>query len=111
MGSTALHWAAWNGRSALVRLLLEHGAPVNTRDREYGSAPIAWTAHGSTQSRAGTDADYMEIAAMLLDAGATRAESFNTWGESPESMASPGVADVLRRRGFISPGEPGAPAT
>jgi ankyrin repeat protein len=101
-GGTALHWAAWHGRPALVRLLLNHGAPVNVRDREYGSSPIAWASHGSMHSREGTDADYVAITGMLLDAGATRAESFNRWGDSPESMASPDVAALLQRRGFTS---------
>lgn len=104
-GGTALHWAAWHGRPALVRLLLDHAAPVNVRDREYGSSPIAWASHGSMHSQEGTDADYVAITGMLLDAGATRAESFNRWGESPESMASPGVANLLQRRGFTSGAE------
>ncbi|QJR37283.1 ankyrin repeat domain-containing protein [Gemmatimonas groenlandica] len=99
-GGTALHWAAWRGRPALVRMLLDHGAPVDVRDHEYGSSPIAWASHGSMHSQEGADADYVAIAGMLLDAGATRSESFNRWGESPESMASPGVADLLQRRGF-----------
>ncbi|WP_309671564.1 ankyrin repeat domain-containing protein [Gemmatimonas sp.] len=108
-GGTALHWAAWHGRPALVRLLLDHRAPVNVRDREYGSSPIAWASHGSMHSREGTDADYIAITNMLLEAGATRAESFNRWDESPESMASPGVAYVLQRRGFTSEAAPGLP--
>lgn len=108
-GGTALHWAAWRGRPTLVRLLLEHDAPVNVRDPEFGSSPIAWACHGSTNSRA--DADYQAIVEMLLDAGATRAESFNQWHESPESMASRGVAEWLVRRGFTSPASAGADAT
>jgi hypothetical protein len=31
-------------------------------------------------------ADYVEIIQRLLDAGATRAESINRWGERPEGM-------------------------
>ena len=45
-GGTPLHWAAWNGRVNMVKLLLESGAPVNVRDTRYGSSPIAWAAHG-----------------------------------------------------------------
>ncbi|MEQ1693040.1 MAG: ankyrin repeat domain-containing protein [Gemmatimonas sp.] len=101
-GGTPLHWAAWNGRVRMVRLLLELGAPVNVRDSEYGSSPIAWTAHGSTNCSKGTEADYVAIAELLLDAGSTRAESFNQWNEAPESMASEAVARVLKQRGFTA---------
>jgi ankyrin repeat protein len=101
-GGTPLHWASWFGRVRAVRTLLAHGAPVNFRDRTYGSSPIAWTAHGSTNARKGSDADYAAIAQELLDAGATRPDSFNSWDESPESMASPAVAAVLRDSGFTA---------
>jgi ankyrin repeat protein len=99
-GGTPLHWAAWNARVNMVRVLLELGAPVNVRDSTYGSSPIAWTAHGSTNSGKGTDADYVAIAELLLDAGSTRAESYNQWNEAPESMASKAVARVFKQRGF-----------
>lgn len=99
-GGTPLHWAAWNGRVSIVRLLLEHGAPVNVRDSQYGSSPIAWAAHGSTNSDHGVDADYVAIVNLLLDVGATRAESYNKWNESPESMAHPAVVQLFKSRGF-----------
>jgi hypothetical protein len=99
-GGTPLHWAAWHGRVGLVRQLLEHGAPVNVRDTRYGSSPIAWTAHGSRFSGHGNEDDYVAIVHLLLDAGATRAESFNKWNEAPERFAPPGVLHALRERGF-----------
>ena len=99
-GGTPLHWAAWHGRVSLVRQLLASGAPVNARDSRYGSSPIAWAAHGSRYSDRPRDEDYPEIVHLLLDAGATRAESFNRWDESPEGMARPSVVRVLRERGF-----------
>jgi ankyrin repeat protein len=101
-GGTPLHWASWFGRGNAVRALLEHGAPVNARDSTYGSSPIAWAAHGSTNSRPGNDADYIAIVQLLLDAGATRAASFNSWEEAPESMASTAVAARLKDSGFTS---------
>ena len=99
-GGTPLHWAAWNGRVELVRQLLAHRAPVNVRDSRYGSSPIAWAAHGSRFSPRANDDDYPAIVHLLLDAGATRAESFNRWSEAPESFARPSVLHVLRERGF-----------
>ncbi len=99
-GGTPLHWAAWNGLTDMVRLLLEHGAPVNVRDSRYGSSPIAWTAHGSRFCSRANDEDYPAIVHLLLDAGATRAESYNRWNEAPETMARPSVAAALKARGF-----------
>ncbi|MBK7831704.1 MAG: ankyrin repeat domain-containing protein [Gemmatimonadetes bacterium] len=99
-GGTPLHWAAWNGSVEMVRVLLEAGAPVNLRDSRYGSSPIAWCAHGSRFCERGNDEDYPAIVHLLVDAGATRPESFNQWSESPESMARASVVAALRARGF-----------
>jgi ankyrin repeat protein len=101
-GGTPLHWAAWHGRDAVVRMLLGKGAPVNVRDSTYGSSPIAWASHGSMNSRPGHDEDYLAVVDQLLDAGSTRAESFNREDDSPESLASPAVAERLRERGFTT---------
>jgi ankyrin repeat protein len=98
-GGTALHWASWHGRVEVVRALLDAGAPVNPRDRTYGSSPIAWAAHGSVHCRE-ADADYLAVIERLLDAGAGREPSFNRWNEPPEALASDAVADHLRARGF-----------
>jgi hypothetical protein len=100
-GGTALHWAAWQGHVELARLLLTAGAPVNARDSRYGSSPLAWAAHGSLHCDRANDTDYPAMVHLLLDAGATRAESFNQWQESPESMARPSVVAALQARGFI----------
>jgi len=104
-GGTALHWAAWHGRVDLVRALLAEGVPVNTRDRTYGSSPIAWAAHGSTNCRDADD-DYIAIVELLLDAKSERAPAINRWSEPPESFASDAVADVLRARGFTPEDSP-----
>jgi ankyrin repeat protein len=98
-GGTALHWAAWRGRTDVVRALLAAGAPVDPRDRTYGSSPIAWAAHGSAHCRE-ADEDYIAVIDLLLDAGAARDASFNRWHEPPEQLASDAAADHLRARGF-----------
>ena len=90
-------------RVVMVTLLLQHGAPVNVRDTRFGSSPIAWAAHGSGWSGHGTDDEYVAITTILLDAGATRAESFNFWNEALESFARPAVLRVLTDRGFVPP--------
>ena len=98
-GGTALHWAAWHGNVAAVRALLATGAPVNVRDRTYGSSPIAWAAHGSTNCRSADD-DYATIVDLLLDAGSAREPSINRWNAPPEAFATDPVLDRLRARGF-----------
>ena len=98
-GGTPLHHASWHGNPAMVRLLLGLGAPVNVRDSTYGSSPLGWAAHGSTNARPGNDRGYCAVVRLLLDAGADRATAVNRWGEPPESMASRRVAALLRQRG------------
>jgi ankyrin repeat protein len=95
-GGTALHWAAWHGRPHAVDALLLLHAPVDARDSQYGSSPLAWAAHGSAFARSGTEADYVTVVRRLAAAGATRAPSFNRWNEAPESLAAPAVADAVR---------------
>lgn len=98
-GGTALHWASWRGRVEGVRALLAAGAPLDLRDRTYGSSPLAWAAHGSAHCRE-AGADYLEVIDLLLAAKPDRASSLNRWGEPPENLASEAIADHLRARGF-----------
>jgi len=98
-GGTPLHHAAWHGKPEMVRFLLELGAPVNVRDKTYGSSPLGWAAHGSKNSHAADD-DYCAIVEMLIAAGADRETSFNRWGEPPENLGTRRVAAVLRRHGM-----------
>lgn len=42
-GATALHYAAFGGHHALVRLLVENGAEVNARDSRFGATPAGWS--------------------------------------------------------------------
>jgi ankyrin repeat protein len=99
-GGAPLHYAAWRGNPALVKLLLEMGAPVNQRDRATGCSPLGWAAHGSRYCEAASEDEYRAVVEVLLHAGANRENAINTWGETPEETASPGVAATLRAYGF-----------
>jgi ankyrin repeat protein len=100
--ATLLHWSAWHGRPACVRLLLERGAPVNVREAEFGCSPLAWACHGSANCR-DADADYLAVVDLLLDAGADRDTAVNRWGLGPERMGRPAITARLRERGIAPP--------
>lgn len=103
-GGTALHWACWEGRLAMVKLLRSLGAPVNVKDKMFGGSPLGWALHGSQYSpRHGDDDTYIAIVDLLLDAGATREAATNKEGEPPESHASERVAQHFAARGFGPP--------
>ena len=91
---TLLHWAAWTGNIAAVRALIAVGADVNQRDREFGSSPLGWAAHGSCECR-NADDDYCTVVDLLRAAGATREASINRFNEAPEGMATDRVAARL----------------
>ncbi len=99
-GGTPLHWAAWHGRPAAARMLLERGAAVNVRDRRFGSSPLGWACHGSQNCRTDDDA-YRELVELLVGAGADRAIATNFWGAPPEQLASPAVRARLQELGFV----------
>jgi ankyrin repeat protein len=67
-GETALHWAAFSAHLDAVKLLLEHGAPVDVIDKRYQGAPLGWALHGWFTSR--RQKPYPEIVALLVRAGA-----------------------------------------
>lgn len=98
-GGTPLHWSAWQGDIGLVKLLLSLDPPVNMRDKQFGSSPLGWAAHGSANCRRADD-DYEAVIELLIDAGANRESTINRWGGTPEALSSRRVARLLRRRGF-----------
>jgi ankyrin repeat protein len=99
-GATPLHEAAWRGRVDVVKLLVTLGAPLNVRDAQFGSSPIAWAAHGSRWCRS-ADEEYSTVIDALIEAGSQYAESINNSGEPPERLASPAVGAHLIARGFV----------
>jgi ankyrin repeat protein len=73
---TALHAAAWYGRSEMVARLLEAGADVNAEaGRPFGLRPLDWALRGSRHADQGhlstrPPYDYPEVVRRLLAAGA-----------------------------------------
>lgn len=67
---TALHYAAWHGNLAMVRVLLSRNAPVNVFENQYGGSPLAWALHRSLNSWEREKGDYAAVAETLLAAGA-----------------------------------------
>jgi ankyrin repeat protein len=51
-GETGLHWAAYGGHSAIVKLLLERGAPIDVKDDRYNGTPLDWALHNGDERRA-----------------------------------------------------------
>ena len=82
IGKTALHVAAMEGWPEAVRLLLEHGASVSARDREFNAPPLIWAAEGSRTPRAGRD--HAAVGRLLLDAGSP--VEWHTGAEPAESI-------------------------
>jgi ankyrin repeat protein len=75
---TLLHQAAWFGRVELVEHLLQRGADPNATVETDYATPLGWAAVGSrytpdhpNDSFSAPDADYVGIARLLVDAGAT----------------------------------------
>ena len=55
--STPLHQAVWGRHLDVVKLLVEHGARLDLRDRIYDGTPLDWAVYG----------DRSEIAEYLRD--------------------------------------------
>ena len=83
-GSTPLHWAARQGRTDIVELLLDAGANKDVKN-EYGSTPLNIAA----------DRGFTDIVMMLLDAGADK-EVKDTFGFVPlHWAAAKGHTDIV----------------
>ena len=92
-GQTGLHWAAWGAHIDTVRVLLDAGAPVDTRDERFDGTALGWALHawGGGGPHPG-DAGYVEVVRQLVAAGAT---PDHRWLEA--SSPGGGIAEALRR--------------
>jgi hypothetical protein len=74
---TPLSWAARNGYEAVVKLLLEKGAELESKDNRYGQTPLSWAAGSGHEA----------VVKLLLEKGA-ELESKSRNGQTPLSWAA-----------------------
>jgi peptide-methionine (S)-S-oxide reductase len=70
--ATPLHHAVWSGSLDAVKILVEAGANLTTRDRAEDATPLGWAEYAATLPAAKTRGkQYPEIAAYLHEKGAS----------------------------------------
>lgn len=70
--ATALHHAVWSGSLEAVKVLVEAGANLTTKDKVHHATPLGWAEYAGTLPEARTRGKcYSEIAAYLRERGAT----------------------------------------
>ena len=99
-GEQPLHQAAHVGNVDMVRLLIDAGADIESRDARFDSTPLAFATVGSRE-RAGQAGNWIEVIRSLIDAGASRD---GVWisGKAPSEE----VIDLLRDYGIGPDDEP-----
>jgi hypothetical protein len=68
--ATPLHHAVWSGKLEAVRVLVEAGAKLTTKDKAEDATPLGWAEYAATLPRAADQGrQYREIAAYLREKG------------------------------------------
>lgn len=63
--ATPLHHAVWSGSLEAVRILVEAGARLDTKDRAYEATPLGWAEHALSSGAAAPGQEFAAIAAWL----------------------------------------------
>jgi len=71
-GGTALHWASWCGRPAVVKKLVDAGADINKLCIDFKATPLFWAVHGLKNGGSGNTNDTLKCVSILLQAGADK---------------------------------------
>jgi hypothetical protein len=92
---TALHLASYEGRVAIVEVLLRNAVPVNVTDELHATTPLVWALHAWLVEGRKDQASYRGVVRMLAGAGAAvRAD----WIDDDRVRADPELFDALMRR-------------
>lgn len=114
-GSTALHYAANDGKDKLVLKLIEHGSDVNASDAQWYRSVLSWAANnaqistirlllangadstsldavhaaafGGSSCGEGKDKEYAETLQILIDAGADLNDRRHYQNQTPLGIA------------------------
>ena len=65
--ATPLHHAVWSGRLDAVKVLVEAGADLTTKDRANDATPLGWAEYAAASPNAVRGKQYAEIADYLRD--------------------------------------------
>src|SRR5690606_16530792 len=79
-GRQPLHCAALRGFSAVVRMLLQAGAPLDHKDKLYGGTPMGWALHGALEMPS-TTGDYLSVVEQIVAAGGLEFVNDREWCE------------------------------
>jgi peptide-methionine (S)-S-oxide reductase len=71
--ATPLHHAVWSGSLEAVKVLVEAGADLTTKDRAEDATPLGWAEYAESLPDAATRGQYTEIAVYLRQKGASAA--------------------------------------
>lgn len=71
-GGTALHWAAWCGRSRVVTKLIDEGAEINKLCVDFKATPLFWAVLGLKRGHKKDFQTHLECVNLLVQAGADR---------------------------------------
>src|SRR5438045_2939678 len=77
-GRTPLSWAVENGHEAMVELLVEKGAELDSKDIEYGLTPLSWAAAKGQEA----------LVKLLVEKGAKLESKDTRYGRTPLSLAA-----------------------
>jgi len=71
-GGTALHWAAWCGRPAVVKRLLQEKPEIDKRCIDFKATPLFWAVHGLKRGDKNDLHKHLECIKILVEAGSDK---------------------------------------